>query len=145
VILAGALEERGYRIVSGGTDNHQVLVDLTTRGLKGAMAETVLESVGIVLNRNVIPSDAGKPGSVSGLRLGTAGIATRGMGRPEMVHIADMIDTVLSRPEDQASLDKVHARVIDLCRQFPVYPSFTCRCSKSHSGKPVQPKTTRPA
>ncbi len=121
VILAKALEERGYRIVSGGTDNHQVLVDLTAKGLKGAEAETALESVGIVLNRNVIPSDARTPGSVSGLRLGSAGITARGMSQPEMVHIADMINTVLSRPENPAELDRVKAQVKALCRQYPVY------------------------
>ncbi len=122
VVLAAALQERGYRIVSGGTDNHQVLVDLTAQGLKGAMAETTLESVGIVLNRNVIPSDARTPGSISGLRLGSAGITTRGMGKPEMVHIAQMMDTVLSQPGDPTALDKVKTQVADLCRRFPVYP-----------------------
>jgi glycine hydroxymethyltransferase len=121
VILAKALEDRGYRIVSGGTDNHQVLVDLTAKGLKGAVAETALESVGIVLNRNVIPSDARTPGSVSGLRLGSAGITTRGMGQPEMVLIAGMISTVLSQPENPDSLDRVRAQVKTLCRQYPVY------------------------
>ena len=121
VLLAKALEDRGYRIVSGGTDNHQVLVDLTAKGLKGAVAETALESVGIVLNRNVIPGDARTPGSVSGLRLGSAGITARGMSQPEMVHIADMINTVLSRPENPAELDKVKAQIKALCRQYPVY------------------------
>lgn len=121
VTLAKALEKRGYRIVSGGTDNHQVLVDLTANGLKGSLAETALESVGIVLNRNVIPSDARTPGLVSGLRLGSAGITTRGMGQSEVVRIADMMNTVLSQPEDQASLSKVKAQVTDLCRQYPVY------------------------
>ena len=120
--LASALAEKGYRMVSGGTDNHQVLVDLTTQSVKGAVAETALESAGIVLNRNVIPSDARTPGSVSGLRLGSAGITARGMGRMEMIRIADMIDTVLSQPKDQASLDKVKMQVADLCRRFPVYP-----------------------
>ncbi|MFH1982062.1 MAG: serine hydroxymethyltransferase [Pseudomonadota bacterium] len=122
VSLAEALEERGYRIVSGGTDNHQVLVDLTATGLTGAAAETALESAGIVLNRNVIPADALTPGAISGLRLGSAGITTRGMGRPEMVRIADMIDAVLSQPEDPAVQEKVKSQVADLCRRFPVYP-----------------------
>lgn len=121
VALANALEERGFRIVSGGTDNHQVLVDLTARGLKGAEAEKILESVGIVLNRNVIPRDALTPGTVSGLRLGSAGITTRGMGEAEVVRIADMMDAALSQPDDPASLEKVNDQVADLCRQFPVY------------------------
>ncbi len=121
LILADLLEERGYRIISGGTDNHQIIVDLTTHGLKGAAAEKALESAGIVLNRNVIPRDAGTPGSVSGLRLGSAGITARGMGQPEMVLIADMINTVLSQPESPTELDKVTAQVKALCRRYPVY------------------------
>ncbi len=121
VILANLLEERGYRIISGGTDNHQIIVDLTANGLKGAVAEKALESAGIVLNRNVIPSDARTPGSVSGLRLGSAGITTRGMGQPEMVLIADMINTVLSQPQNSTELDRVTAQVKALCRRYPVY------------------------
>lgn len=119
--LAQALQDRGYRIVSGGTDNHQVLVDLSDRGGKGKEAETILESVGIVLNRNVVPHDAEAPGHVSGLRIGSAGVATRGMGRPEMVRIADLIDTMLTHPADADSIDRVRATVKDLCRRFPVY------------------------
>ena len=121
VILAKLLEEQGYRLISGGTDNHQIIVDLTANGLKGAAAEKALESVGIVLNRNVIPSDARTPGSVSGLRLGSAGITTRGMGQPEMVLIADMINTVLSQSQNSAELDRVAAQVKALCRRYPVY------------------------
>ncbi|MCB2147918.1 MAG: serine hydroxymethyltransferase [Deltaproteobacteria bacterium] len=121
VVLARLLDEQGYRIISGGTDNHQILVDLTAKGLKGAAAEKVLEYVGIVLNRNVIPRDATTPGSVSGLRLGSAGITARGMGQPEMVQIADMINAVLSQPENPAELDRVKDQVKALCRQFPVY------------------------
>jgi glycine hydroxymethyltransferase len=121
VILAKLLEERGYRIISGGTDNHQIIVDLTVNGLKGAAAEKALESAGIVLNRNVIPSDARTPGSVSGLRLGSAGITTRGMGQPEMVLIADMINTVLSQPQNPTELDRVTAQVKALCGRYPVY------------------------
>jgi glycine hydroxymethyltransferase len=120
-ILAQSLNAQGYRIVSGGTDNHQVLVDLTSKGLNGTMAETALESVGIVLNRNVIPSDALTPGSVSGLRLGSAGLTTRGMGHSEMIAIARMIDTVLSHPDDPTVLRKVNHQVKKLCRRYPVY------------------------
>jgi len=120
-ILAQSLNAQGYRIVSGGTDNHQVLVDLTAKGLNGTMAETALESAGIVLNRNVIPSDALTPGSVSGLRLGSAGLTTRGMGHSEMIAIARMIDTVLSHPDDPTVLRKVNHQVKKLCRRYPVY------------------------
>jgi glycine hydroxymethyltransferase len=120
-ILAQSLEARDYRVISGGTDNHQVLVDLTPKGLTGAAAETALESAGVVLNRNVIPNDANNPGSVSGLRLGSAGITTRGMGRSEMVAIAGMIDTVLSQPDDKTVLGMVNHQVKKLCRRYPVY------------------------
>jgi glycine hydroxymethyltransferase len=120
-IIAQSLEAQDYRIISGGTDNHQVLVDLTPKGLTGAAAETALESAGVVLNRNVIPNDANNPGSVSGLRLGSAGITTRGMGRSEMVAIAGMIDTVLSQPDDKTVLGMVNHQVKKLCRRYPVY------------------------
>jgi glycine hydroxymethyltransferase len=120
-LLAQSLYAQGYRIVSGGTDNHQVLVDLTPKGLNGAMAETALESAGIVLNRNVIPSDARTPGSVSGLRLGSAGLTTRGMRHSEMIAIAGMIDTVLSQPDDPTVINKVNHQVKKLCHRYPVY------------------------
>ena len=120
-VLAQSLNAQGYRIVSGGTDNHQVLVDLTPKGLRGAMAEAALESAGIVLNRNVIPRDAGTSGSVSGLRLGSAGLTTRGMGHSEMIAIAGMIDMVLSQPDDPTVLEKVNHLVKKLCRRYPVY------------------------
>jgi glycine hydroxymethyltransferase len=119
--LAQSLEARDYRVISGGTDNHQVLVDLTPKGLTGAAAETALESAGIVLNRNVIPSDARRSGSVSGMRLGSAGITTRGMGRSEMDAIADLIDTVLSQPDDPTVQTMVNHQVKKLCHRYPVY------------------------
>ena len=100
---------------------HQVLVDLTPKGLTGAAAETALESAGIVLNRNVIPSDATSSGSVSGMRLGSAGITTRGMGRSEMDAIADLIDTVLSQPDDPTVQTMVNHQVKKLCHRYPVY------------------------
>ncbi len=119
--LAHALGRRGYRIVSGGTDNHQVLVDLGTGGLTGAIAETALEAAGIVSNRNVVPGDAETPGKVSGLRLGSAGVSTRGMGPLEMDQIAEMIHRVLSAPRAPEPLRDVKARVLALCRRFPLY------------------------
>lgn len=118
-LLAQSLEERGYRIVSGGTDTHQVLVDLTPMGLSGAVAETALESAGIVLNRNVVPGDARHPDRVSGIRLGSAAVTTRGMGRSEIIAIAEMIDAVLSRPDDKTLLVEVNDQVKKLCRGYP--------------------------
>ncbi|MBW1866899.1 MAG: serine hydroxymethyltransferase [Deltaproteobacteria bacterium] len=121
VRLADALQSRGYRIVSGGTDNHQVLVDLSTKGITGKAAENILESAGIVLNRNVIPQDARTPGRVSGLRLGSAGITARGMGKPEIIRIADLMDTALGKDADADTIARVAAAVKELCKRFPVY------------------------
>lgn len=121
VKLAEALAGKGFRIVSGGTENHQVLVDVTPRNLDGNAAEKILESVGIVANRNVIPADARKQGAVSGVRLGTAALASRGMKEPEMIRIADLIAASLANGDDRAALDRVRLEVEDLARKFPVY------------------------
>lgn len=121
VALADELARRGYRIVSGGTDNHQVLVDLGSRGFSGNASEKTLESVGIITNRNVIPRDSEKPGAVSGLRLGTAGVATRGMGREEMRRIADLMDAALVNSGSGDVLKEIARKVEALARQFPVY------------------------
>ncbi len=119
--LARALADRGYRIVTGGTDNHLVLVDMRSKGIEGGPAEKTLESVGIIANRNVIPGDEQKPGTVSGVRFGTAAVTTRGMGKSEILEIADMIDTVLSDDEDPAAVGRTIERVAALCQKFPVY------------------------
>jgi len=97
--LAAELAKKSYRIVSGGTDTHQVLVDVTSKGLLGNLAEKTLESVGIILNRNAIPQDAGTPGRTSGIRLGSAAISARAMGSQEVVRIAELIDLTLSHPK----------------------------------------------
>ena len=121
VTLSRHLAEKGFRIVTGGTENHQVLVDLEGRQLSGAQAEKVLESVGLVLNRNVVSHDALHPGSVSGLRLGTGAVTARGMGEPEIGQIADWIDQALTRPEHRATTDRIREEVKALCARFPVY------------------------
>jgi glycine hydroxymethyltransferase len=120
--LAAELAKKGYRIVSGGTDTHQVLVDVTSKGLLGNFAEKTLESVGIILNRNAIPRDAGTPGRTSGIRLGSAAISARAMGSQEVVRIAELIDLTLSHPTKKNVLKKVSKEVSALCREFPVYP-----------------------
>jgi glycine hydroxymethyltransferase len=120
-ILAFELEARGYGIVTGGTDNHQVLVDVSSSGLQGQQAEQVLEQVGIIANRNVIPQDAAKPGRVSGIRLGSGAVAARGMGTQEMVEIAGLIDRAWRHPTQSNVLDRVSEQVVELCRLFPVY------------------------
>jgi len=119
--LARALQDKGLRIISNGTDTHQVLVDVTPRGLNGRRAEQALESAGMVLNQNVLPNDDGQRGGVSGIRIGTAGVAARGMGLTEMETIADWLDQVLSNHSDERVILKVRDKVADLCRQFPVY------------------------
>jgi len=119
--LAGALADRGYRIVTGGTDNHLVLVDVGARQLDGGTVEKRLESVGIIANRNVIPGDENRPGTVSGVRFGTAAVTTRGMGTAEMDAIAALIDRTLMAGQDQAALDKIKNQVAALCQRFPVY------------------------
>lgn len=121
VLLANELSRRGYRIVSGGTDNHQVLVDLASKGFVGDTSEKTLESVGIIANRNVIPRDAENPGAVSGMRLGTAGITVRGMGGEEMAQIADLIDGALAGSGNSGVLKEISQKVKALARRFPVY------------------------
>ena len=119
--LARELAAKGYGIVTGGTDNHQVLVDVTTRGLDGQKAEQVLEQVGIIANRNVILQDAESAGRVSGIRLGSGAVAARKMGTKEMIKIAALIDMTWRHPVQNDVLDQVAQQVVDLCRQFPVY------------------------
>ncbi len=120
--LAAKIESRGYRLITDGTDNHQVLVDLSGRGVDGDTAEKALESAGIIMNRNVIPSDAGSKNMlVSGIRIGSSAVTARGMGRSEMARIADLIDTVLSNLNNEDALFGVRKDVERLCDEYPVY------------------------
>lgn len=119
--LAGALMEAGLQLVSGGTDNHLMLVDLTNAGITGRDAEKALEKAGITVNKNAIPFDKHKPSVTSGIRLGTPSVTTRGMKEQEMATIAAMIVEVLSNPEDPNVLGRVKASVRDLCKRFPLY------------------------
>ncbi len=118
--LAAALAERGFRIVSGGTDNHVFLVDVAAAGLTGKVAEKALEVAGITVNKNTIPYDANPPLVASGIRLGTPAVTTRGMGIAEMDRIAEAIAEVLSAPEEGAVIGAVRERVRSLCREFPL-------------------------
>jgi len=119
--LAEALARRGWRIVTGGTDTHQVLMDLTGRDLSGDAAEKALEAAGIVANRNAVPQDAGHPGRVSGVRLGTSGLAARGIGPEEMEPLAGLIHEALTRRDDPQGLAAVNRAVRELAGRFPVY------------------------
>ena len=116
--LAQALGALGYRLVSGGTDNHQVLVDLKDHPVSGPQAEELLESVGIVVNRNVVPGDAG--GRVGGIRLGCGALAARKMGKAEIERIAGLIHTTLTSKGDGKVLEDAARGVARLCRQFPI-------------------------
>ncbi len=119
--LAKALQEKGFRLVSGGTDNHLMLVDLRNKNLTGKVAEKALDLAGITVNKNTIPNDPQSPFVTSGLRLGTPAVTTRGLGVPEMKEIAGLIDRALSAAEDLENLKKVKADVQKLCDRFPFY------------------------
>jgi glycine hydroxymethyltransferase len=118
--LADALMKEGLRLVSGGTDNHLMLVDVTTLGIGGKLAEIALDKAGITVNKNMIPYDERKPMDPSGVRIGTPALTTRGMGPDEMRKIAAWILRVLRQPEDESVLSKVRGEVKSLCQQFPV-------------------------
>jgi glycine hydroxymethyltransferase len=119
--LADALAERGFRIVSGGTDNHLMLVDLTPKGLNGKEAATALEQAGITANKNAIPFDPNPPSVASGIRLGSPAVTTRGMGRDEMRQIGERIDESLLHRDDPSKLAEIRELNRDLCARFPLY------------------------
>ena len=120
--LVAGLTEEGFHIVSGGTDNHLMLVDVFREGITGKEAETVLDTVNITTNKNTIPFDPNPPMVASGLRLGTPALTTRGMQEGEMATIARLISRALHHREEQAELDRVREDVIALCEGFPLYP-----------------------
>jgi glycine hydroxymethyltransferase len=120
--LATALAGRGFRSVSGGTDNHLVLLSLVGRELSGKAAERVLEQAGITTNKNMVPFDPRKPAVTSGVRLGTPAATTRGLREPEMEQIAAWIARALEHAEDAATLAAVRAEVQALCARYPLYP-----------------------
>jgi glycine hydroxymethyltransferase len=119
--LAAALARRGFRLVSGGTDTHLMLVDVGQKGLTGKAAETALDAAGITVNKNAIPFDEKPPTVTSGIRIGTPAVTTRGMREPEMERIAQLIAEVLADVEDGARLQRVAAAVRELCSRFPLY------------------------
>jgi glycine hydroxymethyltransferase len=121
--LASALAGEGFRIVSGGTDNHLMLVDLRPFGVTGKVAQEALDRAGITTNKNAIPNDPEKPFVTSGLRLGTAAVTTAGMGEPEMVQVAELIARVLRAPDDAQVAEEVREATARLCSKFTPYPS----------------------
>ena len=122
--LAKRLIERDLRLVSGGTDNHLMLVDLRAQKRTGKQVQDVADTVGITLNRNSIPFDEASKFNPSGVRVGTPLVTTRGVREPEMVEIADCIADLIERIDDPAVLDSVHERALDLCRRFPLPYAF---------------------
>jgi glycine hydroxymethyltransferase len=125
--LAKALADTGFRVVSGGTDNHLMLLDVFVRGITGTQAEKTLESSGITVNKNAIPFDTQPPMKASGVRIGTPALTTRGMKEPEMGQIGTWIAEVLADAENSAVLAAVRERVRALCERFPIYENRLVR------------------
>jgi glycine hydroxymethyltransferase len=117
--LATALQARGLRLISGGTDNHLILFDVTPRGITGKLAARALHEAGIECNYNTIPFDPRKPFDPSGLRIGTPAITSRGMREKDMEPIAAWIDRVLSVADDAGKLQKIRAEIKEFCKAFP--------------------------
>lgn len=117
-VLADSLKEKGFRLVSGGTDNHLILLDVRTKGLTGKKAEEMLEEVNVTTNKNTIPFDPESPFITSGIRIGTPAVTTRGMKEEEMKEIAEIIDLALDENNDR---EEVRNRVLELCSRFPLY------------------------
>lgn len=119
--MASSLADKGFRLVSGGTDTHLMLIDLTGKGMTGKRAQAALDEVGIVVNKNMIPFDKEKPFVTSGIRIGTPAVTTRGMGTSEMETISELITMALSDPDNDTTKETVKSRVKELCDAFPIY------------------------
>ena len=125
--LAKTLQDRGFRLVSGGTDNHLLLMDLSDKGLTGAKAEEVLERSGITVNKNTIPFDTRSPSVTSGIRIGTPGVTTRGLKEEEMEEVGDYISELLNHPEDDKLIGDIKMKIRSLCEKFPLYSERLAR------------------
>ena len=117
--LAAALKEKGFKIVSGGTDNHLMLIDLRNKDITGKAAEKLLDEIGITTNKNTVPNETASPFVTSGIRVGTPASTTRGFGKEEMIEIADIISWTIEHRDE--NLDPARARVKALCDRFPLY------------------------
>ncbi len=124
-VMAQEFIEMDYNIVSGGTDTHIVLIDLTNKNISGKAAEKALEKAGITVNKNMVPFDQRSPFITSGIRVGTPAITTRNMGTQEMKKVAQLIDMVIKNPENDDNLKKVNFNVKDLCESYPIYKEFS--------------------
>jgi len=119
--LAKAFVDKGYQIISGGTDNHLMLIDLRNKGISGKAAEAALGKAGITINKNMVPFDDRSPFVTSGIRLGTAAITTRGLKEEQMLDISEMIDVAINKHDDDAALTKIHNKVKTLMTEYPLY------------------------
>lgn len=119
--MAKAFVAKGYGIISGGTDNHLMLIDLRNKNITGKLAENALEKADITVNKNMVPFDDKSPFVTSGIRVGTAAITSRGFKETEMATIVDLIDQVISNPEDEENLKNVKKQVVELVNRFPLY------------------------
>lgn len=119
--LAQFFVDRDYKIISGGTDNHLMLVDLRNKDISGKEAEAVLGKAGITTNKNMVPFDTRSPFVTSGVRFGTAAITTRGLGENEIIQVGELIDEALTNRANEAALNAIHEKVKALMAQFPLY------------------------
>jgi len=122
--LAASLSSAGFRLVSGGTDNHLMLVDVFSKGITGKAAEAALGKAGITVNKNAIPFDQNPPMVASGIRIGTPAVTSRGMREQEMDAVGDLIARALRTPDDETTLAMIRTEVETLCRKFPLYPEM---------------------
>jgi glycine hydroxymethyltransferase len=123
-VMAQGLLDRGYKIVSGGTDTHLMLVNLTNKGITGKEADAALDTAGIIVNKNAVPYDEKPPAVASGIRLGTPIVSTRGMKEAEMKEIVDLVDRVLQHRHDTAVLEQIRGQAKALCSRFPIFHSY---------------------
>ena len=120
--MANALMERGYQIISGGTDNHLMLIDLSNKGLTGKEAEEALIKADITVNKNMVPFDKNSPFVTSGIRVGTAAITTRGMNQDDCIQIVEWIDQALMHRQDETVLNRIHHEINSFASSFRLYP-----------------------
>ena len=124
-LMAQEFINMDYDIISGGTDTHVILADLTSKNISGKAAEKALEKAGITVNKNMVPFDQRSPFITSGIRIGTPAITTRNMGIEEMKNIAKLIDRVIIDPENDENIQKVKSEVEELCESYPIYKEFS--------------------
>jgi glycine hydroxymethyltransferase len=122
--LAEGLMEHGFTLVSGGTDNHLMLVDLRSKGVTGKVAEKALDHAGITVNKNTVPGETESPFVTSGIRIGTPALTTRGFGVGEMRTIAGLIDRVIAKPDDESVATQVRGEIREMCERFPLYDEW---------------------